>query len=60
MEATLPAEGAAAGQVVPVRLRAHVTEIGTLGMECVEKSGKAWKLEFNLRPRSSEPDDASP
>jgi molecular chaperone DnaK (HSP70) len=49
VEATVPADGAAAGQVVPVRLRAHVTEIGTLAMECVEKSGKAFKLEFNLR-----------
>jgi hypothetical protein len=46
LEATLPAEGAVAGQVVPVRMRAHVTEIGTLTLECVEKSGKAWKLEF--------------
>lgn len=49
VEATLPAEGVAAGQVVPIHLRAHVTEIGTLALECVEKSGKAWKLEFNLR-----------
>ncbi|HEY3452117.1 MAG TPA: Hsp70 family protein [Myxococcales bacterium] len=49
VEATLPAEGAAAGQVVPIHLRAHVTDIGTLALECVEKSGKAWKLEFNLR-----------
>jgi hypothetical protein len=53
VEATLPADGASAGQVVPVRLRAHVTEIGTLALECVEKSGRAWKLEFNLR--SAEP-----
>jgi hypothetical protein len=35
--------------VVPVRLRAHVTEIGTLEMECVERGGKAWRLEWNLR-----------
>ncbi|MBI5548052.1 MAG: Hsp70 family protein [Deltaproteobacteria bacterium] len=49
VEATLKADGAEAGQVVPVHLRAHVTEIGTLAMECVERSGKAWKLEFNLR-----------
>jgi hypothetical protein len=35
--------------VVPVRLRAHVTAIGTLELECVERSGKAFKLEFNLR-----------
>ena len=49
IEATVPAEGAVQGQVVPVHLRAHVTAIGTLAMECVEKSGKAFKLEFNLR-----------
>ena len=49
LEATLGAEGAQAGQVVPIHLRAHVSEIGTLALECVEKSGKAWKLEFNLR-----------
>jgi hypothetical protein len=34
---------------VPVRLRAHVTEIGTLELECVERGGTAWKLEWNLR-----------
>jgi hypothetical protein len=49
VEATLPADGGVAGQVVPVRLRADVTEIGTLQLQCVERSGKAWKLEFNLR-----------
>ena len=49
VEMTLPAEGATPGQVVPVHLRAHVTAIGTLEIECVERSGKAWKLEFNLR-----------
>jgi hypothetical protein len=49
IETTLPAEEGQAGQVVPVRLRAAVTDIGTLEMHCVEKSGKAWKLEFNLR-----------
>ncbi len=49
VEATVPADGAPAGQVLPVRLRAHVTDIGTLAMECVAKSGKAFKLEFNLR-----------
>jgi molecular chaperone DnaK (HSP70) len=47
--ATLPAEGRAAGEIVPVRLRAHVTEIGTLELECVDRSAKAWRLEWNLR-----------
>jgi hypothetical protein len=38
-----------AGEVVPVRLRAHVTEIGTLELECVGRGGEAWRLEWNLR-----------
>jgi hypothetical protein len=41
--------GAARGQVVPVRLRAHVTEIGTLEVWCVARDGEKWKLEFDLR-----------
>ncbi len=50
IETTLPAGGgAAAGQVVPVRLRAHVTEIGTLELEAVDQGGHAWKVELNLR-----------
>jgi molecular chaperone DnaK (HSP70) len=49
VEATLPAEGQEPGEVVPVRLRAHVTEIGTLELECVDRGGKAWRLEWNLR-----------
>lgn len=49
VEATVPNEGSAAGQVVPVQLRAHVTAIGTLELTCVEKSGRAFGLEFNLR-----------
>jgi hypothetical protein len=57
LEATLPPDGRAAGEVVPVKLRAHVTEIGTLEMECVERGGGAWRLEWNLRvplsPRTS-------
>ncbi len=52
LPAVEPGEGREerAGQIVPVHLRARVSEIGTLEMDCVEKkSGKAWKLEFNLR-----------
>jgi hypothetical protein len=49
LETALPPDGRAAGDVVPVRLRAHVTEIGTLEMECVERGGRAWRLEWNLR-----------
>ncbi len=54
-EATLPPDGRAAGEVVPVRLRAHVTEMGTLELECVERGGGAWKLEWNLRQPSPPP-----
>ena len=32
-----------------MKLRAHVTEIGTLELECVGEAGRAWKLEWNLR-----------
>jgi hypothetical protein len=47
--ATVPAGDRPAGEVLPVRLRAHVTEIGTLELECVAREGRAWKLEWNLR-----------
>jgi predicted secreted protein len=49
IETTLPAEAGEAGQVVPVTLRASVTEIGTLRLECVDGKGRAWKVEFNVR-----------
>ena len=59
LDAALPADGRAAGDVVPVRLRAHVTEIGTLELECVERGGKAWRLEWNLRAAGG-PEPAPP
>ena len=37
------------GQLVPVRLRARVTEVGTLEVECVARDGESWKLEFDVR-----------
>ncbi len=49
IETTLPVESGEPGQVVPVSLRAHVTEIGTLELECADAKGRAWKVEFNLR-----------
>jgi hypothetical protein len=49
IEVTLPAGQAQAGQLVPVRLRAKVTEIGTLELECIDVEERAWKVEFNLR-----------
>lgn len=48
LEATLTAEGEE-GRTVPVRLRAHVTEVGTLEVWCVARDGRQWRLEFNLR-----------
>jgi hypothetical protein len=54
VETTLPPDGRVAGEVVPVRLRAHVTEIGTLELECVERGGGAWKLEWSLRQGAPE------
>ena len=44
---------ARAGEVVPVRLRAHVTEIGTLELECVGR-GESWSLEWSLRQRDAD------
>jgi hypothetical protein len=42
----------AAGHVVPVRLEAEVTEVGTLAVWCVSRDGtERWKLEFNVRAR---------
>ena len=51
VETTLPADaGAVAGTTVPVRLRSHVTAVGTLELWCVAKDGdRRWKLEFNVR-----------
>jgi hypothetical protein len=51
LETALTAAGEE-GATVPVRLRAHVTEIGTLELWCVARDGRRWKLEFNLRQRA--------
>jgi hypothetical protein len=69
VEATVPAGERPAGDVVAVRLRAHVTEIGTLELECVGREGRSWKLEWNLRaspqagalpPAAGEGEEAAP
>jgi hypothetical protein len=49
VEATVPAGDRPVGEVVPVRLRSHVTEIGTLELECVGEGGARHRLEWNLR-----------
>ena len=47
----LPAyEGMKPGDLVDVNLQVSITEIGTLEIFCLEKSGdNKWKLEFNVR-----------
>ena len=37
------------GAVIPVHLRSHVTEVGTLEMHLVAGERRAWKLEFSVR-----------
>ncbi|BFO57014.1 Hsp70 family protein [Acidovorax sacchari] len=53
IEAHLPAEGRAAGEVVPVQLRARVTDIGTLELlaQASDRAsgGAQWKVEFDVR-----------
>lgn len=53
VEVELPSEGRAEGEVVPVRLRATVTEIGTLLVEAVplepRKPDECWKVELSVR-----------
>ncbi|WP_418316230.1 Hsp70 family protein [Piscinibacter sakaiensis] len=50
IEATLPAEGRAVGEVVPVRLHAKITETGTLELLAEPVAGGAgWKVEFEVR-----------
>ena len=41
-----------AGDLVPVRLESHVTEVGTLELCCVARDGHGrWKLEYSVRER---------
>jgi hypothetical protein len=43
------------GDLVPVRLEAHVTEVGTLELWCVARDGNGrWKLEYSVRERERE------
>ena len=61
IEVNLSAENRKAGEVVPVHLAAHVTEVGTVQLEAVSTDGgERWKVEFDVRagetPKSSEPE----
>jgi len=56
LQATLPVEGRRAGEVVPVRLMATVTEVGTLKLEAIAVNSKdkndqaeRWQIELNVR-----------
>ena len=49
IETTLPAADGHAGEVLPVHLRSHVSEVGTLELQLVSQAGRAWKLEFSVR-----------
>ena len=53
IEVDLPAEGRSRGDVVPVRLRSSVTEVGTLLLEAVplqpKKKDERWKVELSVR-----------
>jgi len=50
IEITLAEDGRRAGEVVPVHLRAAVTEVGTLELQAVsQKDNGQWKIEFDVR-----------
>jgi hypothetical protein len=53
IEVTLPAEGRREGDVVPVRLRSAVTEVGTLQLEAEalqpRKPDERWRVELSVR-----------
>src|SRR5205085_3034252 len=49
IETTLPAGDGHRGEALPVHLRSHVTEVGTLELHLVSQAGRAWKLEFSVR-----------
>ncbi len=52
VEKQVDAEDRKPGELVPVRLEAHVTEVGTLELWCVARDGKGrWKLEYSVRER---------
>lgn len=55
LETSLAAEDGGAGETVPVRLHAHVNEVGTLELSCNStRDPRRWKLEFNVRETAEE------
>ena len=54
LEVTLKLDGQQ-GTVVPVRLEARVTELGTLELWCVSRNdAQRWKLELNIREKTTQ------
>jgi hypothetical protein len=57
IEVTLPAEGRREGDVVPVHLRARVTEVGTLLLEAEPRTplhgDEHWRVELSVRGGAS-------
>jgi hypothetical protein len=49
IQATLPAEGRAPGDVIQVKLHALATEAGTLALAAVAPGGQRWQVEFDVR-----------
>ena len=49
IQATLPAEGRVAGDVVQVKLHALALDTGTLELAAVSREGQRWKIEFDVR-----------
>ena len=54
IQATLPADGRAPGDVVQVKLHALATEAGTLELAAVARDGQRWKVEFDVRSTSEQ------
>jgi molecular chaperone DnaK (HSP70) len=51
IEVKLPPGERNPGEIVPVHLAAHITEVGTLQLKAVAaNSGERWKVEFDVRP----------
>jgi molecular chaperone DnaK (HSP70) len=55
LETALADEDGRAGEPVPVRLHAQITEVGTLDLWCRStRDDRRWKLEFNVREPSED------
>jgi molecular chaperone DnaK (HSP70) len=63
MELTLPADGRHDGEVVPVRLRSQVTEMGTLLLEAEPirplREGERWRVELSVRGADDDGDEGA-